>query len=249
LRGGVGGGFGGVREEMENEMNSTVKNLIVLLSSRDDLVRTGACKSLIAIGKPAVPFLVEALKDSHYMVRWEAAKALGAIGDPTAAPALVQALEDDAFEVRWRAAEGLTKMGVNGISPLLKALVEDAESFILRDSAHHILHRVARGELRDYLLPVLTALESIWPSVEVSTAALRVVERLEEFQKTRGETDRITTKEPVSAITNQPTDLGARWRAQRYAKTLREQALCGEDLRPGKMLRPDERSVLCTMYD
>jgi len=230
-------------------MNLTVKNLIALLSSRDDVARTGACKSLIAIGRPAVPFLVEALKDSHYVVRWEAAKALSAIGDPAAAPALVQALEDDAFEVRWRAAEGLTKMGVDGLSPLLKALIEDTESFTLRDSAHYILHGVARRELRDYLLPVLTALESTWPSVEVSTAALHVAERLEEFQRTRGETDRVATKEPLATITNLPTDLGARWRAQRYAKTLREQALCGEDLRPGKMLQPDERSVLCTKYD
>jgi HEAT repeat protein len=238
--------FGGANEEMENEINSAVKNLIALLSSPDDLARTGACRSLIAIGRPGVPLLVEALRDPHYVVRWEAARALSAIGDPTAAPALVEALEDDAFEVRWRAAEGLTKIGVNGLSPLLKALIEDAESFILRDSAHYILHSVARGELRDYLLPVLTALESIWSSVEVPAAALRALERLEEFKKTHGETDSVATKEPIATYTNQPADLGAQRRAQKYAKTLRYRALCSEDLRPDKMLRSDEGSVLCS---
>lgn len=206
---------------MENEINSTVKNLIALLSSRDDLGRTGACKSLIAIGRPAVPFLVEALKDSHYVVRWEAAKALSAMGDPTAAPALVQALEDDAFEVRWRAAEGLTKMGVNGLSPLLKALGEDAESFILRDSAHYILHSVARGELRNYLLPVLNALESRWPSLEVPVAALRAVESLEKLQEPRGKMDTASNNEFIPPTSNQPRmGLGARKRAHRYAKSL-----------------------------
>jgi len=32
-------------------------------------------------------------------VRWEAAKALGQIGDATAAPALVEALQDEEFDV------------------------------------------------------------------------------------------------------------------------------------------------------
>ena len=229
---------------MENEIYSTVKNMISLLSNPDDLTRTRACESLMALGRPAVPFLVEALKNSNTLARWEAAKALDAIGDPTVAPALVQALEDDAFEVRWRAAEGLSKMGMNGVRPLLKALIEDAESAILRESATYILHQVAKGELENYLLPILTALEGPWPSVEVAPASLRVLEKLEEFQK-KPEEDRSTAREPVTAITNQPIDLGAQRRAQRYAKSLRYRALCSEEFRPVKMGRSDEGSVLC----
>jgi HEAT repeat protein len=230
---------------MENKISSAMSNLVALLSSSDDLARTGACESLIAIGRPAVPLLVEALKNPNYLMRWEAAKALAEIGDPTAAPALVQALEDDAFEVRWRAAAGLSKMGIHGIKPLLKALVEDSESVTLREGAHHILHGVEKGELRSYLFPVLTALESTWAPVEVATAALRVVEGLGEFQKTSGETERAAIQEPGATFGIQPIDLGARRRAWRYAKTLRYHALCCEDLRPGKMSRSDEGSVLC----
>jgi HEAT repeat protein len=230
---------------MENEMNLTMKKLIALLSSSDDLARTRACESLMALGRPAVPFLVKALKNSNDLVRWEAAKALDAIGDPTVAPALVQALDDDAFEVRWQAAEGLSKMGMNGVRPLLKALIEDAESTLLRESATYILHQTAKGELETCLLPILTALEGTWPSVEVATASLRVLERLEEFKKKSEETNRAAAKEPVAAITNQPIDLGAQRRAQRYAKSLRYRALCSEELRPVKMVRSDEGSVLC----
>jgi HEAT repeat protein len=54
-----------------------------------------ARKSLVALGKPAVPSLTRHCripKLDH--VRWEAAKALGAIGDTRAIPRLVNALED-----------------------------------------------------------------------------------------------------------------------------------------------------------
>jgi HEAT repeat protein len=144
---------------MEKRTESTGKTLIILLSSSDDLARTRACESLIALGTPAVPLLVEALKDSNSLGRWEAAKALSEIGDVAAAPALVEALEDEEFEVRWRAAEALTKMGINGLRPLLQALIRDADSVSLREAAHHILHNVAGGELKNSLLPVLIALE------------------------------------------------------------------------------------------
>ena len=36
------------------------------------------------MGHKAVPFLVKALGNKKYWVRWEAAKALAQIGDPTA---------------------------------------------------------------------------------------------------------------------------------------------------------------------
>ena len=44
-------------------------------------------------------------------MRWEAAKALGKIGDPKAALALVGALEDPRSGIRWLAAEGLMAIG------------------------------------------------------------------------------------------------------------------------------------------
>lgn len=206
------------------EKKAIVNDLITLLSSSDDLVRTGACKSLIAIGGPAVPSLVEALKSSNHLVRWEAAKALGEIGNPTAAPALVEALEDEEFEVRWRAAEGLTRMDVSGLKPLLQALMRDGNSVFLREGAHHVLHKVARQELKNCLLPVLTVLESRWPAFGLAKAAVSAAERLEEFQNTRGEMESASAKESIATISNQPGDLGARRRAQRYAKSLRYRA-------------------------
>jgi HEAT repeat protein len=65
--------LGSANEEMQREINLIVRDLIELLSSSDDLARTGVCKSLIAIGGPAVSLLVDALKNSNHLVRWEAA--------------------------------------------------------------------------------------------------------------------------------------------------------------------------------
>jgi HEAT repeat protein len=223
--------FGGINEEMENEMNSTMKNLIALLSSSDDLARTRACKSLIATGRAAVPLLVKALENSNYLGRWEVIKALGEIGDPTAAPALVRALEDKKFEVRWVAAEGLTKMDIAGLKTLLQALIKDANSAILREGAHHVLHHVlhnmARGELRNCLLPVLIALENISPSVEVSMAALDALESLERFQGAQKEV--VSFKEFITRKPSRSVDLGPRQRARRYAKSLQYRMFYSEE--------------------
>lgn len=195
------------------------------LASHNDAVRVKARHSLVAMGKATVPLLTGALKSESSLVRWEAAKALGEIGDPVAAPALVQALEDEKFEVRWRAAEGLTKMDVNGLKPLLQALVKDGDSVLLREGAHHVLRNVARGELRNCLLPVLIVLETIWPSIDVATVAFHAIERVEEFQKTHGGTDTGSFKKFTATMSNQSAGLGARKRARRYAKSLQYRAI------------------------
>lgn len=163
---------------MAQDTDSTVKNLIRALASFNDLSRVEARRALVATGRQAVPFLIEALNDPESLRRWEAAKALGEIGDPNAAPALVKALEDEAFEVRWAAAKALIEMNVKGLKPLLQALIERADSVFLREGAHHVLHDLAKGELRKYLGPVLIALEDIDSAVQVPTAASHGLEML-----------------------------------------------------------------------
>lgn len=163
--------------------NASIETLINALSSHDDAVRVQARHSLVAIGKTAVPSLVEALRDKNYLMRWEAAKALGEIGDPQAAPALVNALEDEEFDVRWLAAKGLIEMNIKGLNPLFHALIEHADSVFLRRGAHHVLHDLAKGELREYLASVLIALEDFDSAVQVPVAAAWALEMLKKLKK------------------------------------------------------------------
>jgi hypothetical protein len=148
----------------------SISSMIADLARDVPLVRVSARESLVAIGGPAVPTLIETLGDPNRRVRWEAAKALSQIGDPAAAEALVRALEDELFGVRWLAAEGLIAMGRGGVQPLLQALIERSDSDWLRQGAHHVLHELARTGLEE-VRPVLAALEDIEPSVGVPPAA------------------------------------------------------------------------------
>jgi HEAT repeat protein len=123
------------------------------------------------MGKATVPLLTEALKSQNSLMRWEASKALGEIGDPGTASALVDALEDEDFDVRWLAAEGLTKLNILALKPLLQALEKRGDSILLQEGAHHVFHDLAKGGLRKFLAPVLAALEALEPGVEVPWAA------------------------------------------------------------------------------
>lgn len=161
----------------------SLEALISDLSSHNDVVRVEARHFLVAMGKATVASLIEALKDKNYLMRWEAAKTLGEIGDPEAAPALVKALEDEEFDVRWLAAEGLIKMNINGLKPLLQALEYRGDSFLLREGAHHVFHDLAKGALRRYLAPVLAALEALEPGEEVPWAARHALAMLEKEKK------------------------------------------------------------------
>ena len=147
------------------------KTLVADLANHNDSVRVKARHSLVAMGKAALPLLTEALKSQNSLTKWEAAKALGEIGDPNTASALVEALEDEDFDVRWLAAEGLTKMNINALRPLLLALEKRGDSFFLQEGAHHVFHDLAKGALRKFLAPVLAALEGLEPGEEVPWAA------------------------------------------------------------------------------
>ncbi|HSB05348.1 MAG TPA: HEAT repeat domain-containing protein [Thermodesulfobacteriota bacterium] len=166
-------------QNMVGTDNSSIKTMIAALSSHDDGERVRARHALMAMGKAACPSLVEVLKEGEDHARWEAVKALDEIGDPATAPALVKALKDEMFDVRWMAAEGLIRMNIKGLKPLLQALIDQGESDLLREGAHHVIHDLAKGELKKYLAPVLAALEDIAPRVEAPVAAYHALEMLE----------------------------------------------------------------------
>jgi HEAT repeat protein len=157
--------------QRSEETGPVAKAWVADLARQDDAIRVKARHSLVAMGRAAVPLLSKALKSENSLTRWEAAKALGEIGDPATASTLVEALEDEDFDVRWLAAEGLTKMNLNALKPLLQALEKRGDSFFLQEGAHHVFHDLAKGALRKFLAPVLAALEGLEPGEEVPWAA------------------------------------------------------------------------------
>jgi HEAT repeat protein len=156
-----------------------INRLLDKLADRDGLQRQDARQQLVDMGKPAVPYLMKALRSPNERVRWEAAKALGQIRDPIAAPALVQTLEDDESAIRWLAAKGLIVLGRASLRPLLEALEGHSDSLWMREGAHHVLHTLIREGMADDAIPVMEALEDIEPSIEVPIAAYNVLRKMQ----------------------------------------------------------------------
>ena len=70
-----------------------------------------------------IPGLVKALRNRDQAVQYEAAEALGNIGDPSATEALMDALTGDQYSgIRWKAAEALGKIGAPAVPHLIQAL-------------------------------------------------------------------------------------------------------------------------------
>lgn len=160
---------------------SDSQSLIIEIQSRDGGARKRAREALTRIGPHAVRALTPLLKTGDSEVRWEAAKALADIADPSSSPNLVAALEDDDGDVRWLAAVGLSAIGSAALVPLLFVLQERPESAMLREGAHHVLRGLATAEFKPVLNPVITALESADPehgvrvSAEGALARVRVI--------------------------------------------------------------------------
>lgn len=164
---------------METWDDERIKTLIEDLASRDILILQRARESLVALGKTAVPTLLQAAHDSNDQVRWEAMRVLGEIHDLATAPALVQALTDENFVVRWIASEALASMGRQALIPLLYELVERPDDVWLRRGVHRVLGTLSRGDLTKLLNPVIKVLEDIEPSLQVPIAAINALHGLE----------------------------------------------------------------------
>jgi hypothetical protein len=140
----------------ESALGEAVRLSMGRLGSGDGMVRERARDSLVAIGGPSVHSLGKALRGpSPDQLRWEAAKALGKIGDRRSIPALVGALRDRDSDVAWLAAEGLALYGIAAWPAVLLALVKAGpDSARLRRGAGQVFARQG-GEGFDDLLRAL----------------------------------------------------------------------------------------------
>ena len=157
-----------------------LESLMDLLASNNGATRQKARKTLVALGKPAVPSLSEALQNSKLdHVRWEAAKALGAIGDTRAIPRLVNALEDSDPDVAWLAAEALRQFKKGAWPLLLRQLIKDgSESALLRQGAHHVMRNQKENGFNDLLATLREDLESNTVQESTPVAAYAILKRM-----------------------------------------------------------------------
>lgn len=168
----------------EKTKHATIEFAVSELASTSSFARVDARDYLVSMKEKAVPHLNDALKSDNQWVRWEAAKALGKIGDAAASQALIEALEDKMFDVRWIAAEGIIAIGRKALIPLLAALSKKGGSLWLREGAHHVIHDLMREDLKVVFAPVLDAIEKPQGKLTVPPAAEQALEELKKILKT-----------------------------------------------------------------
>ncbi|MGA7722060.1 MAG: HEAT repeat domain-containing protein [Ignavibacteriaceae bacterium] len=163
----------------QNRTGTNIETLMELLASKKGVNRQRARKSLVALGKPAVSSLTQALQNSKLdHVRWEAAKTLSAIGDTRAIPSLVKALEDKDQDVAWLAAEALRKLKKAAWPAILNALIRNgSDSILLRQGAHHIFRNQKEAGYNELLknLTKTLNLESITVPESIALNAYEIL--------------------------------------------------------------------------
>lgn len=92
---------------------TAIRPLVQALSDPDSMMSVLACNALVAIGKPAVPAIIEIRADASQTARINAMRALAEIADHRAIPALMAALEDDSVMIQHWAEEGLERLGLD----------------------------------------------------------------------------------------------------------------------------------------
>ena len=163
----------------ESDMQLRIGSLLAQVRCTDaQQCADDARTQLLAIGSPAVPAILEAVRTAKGPGRLEMAKLLGGIADPASAPALVELLSDSDFDVRWAAIEGLSSLGYDALGPLISAIIKDPGSLLLRNGAHHVLHHVAGEGYYTLLKPLMMAIEGPIPNVEVPATARKVQNEL-----------------------------------------------------------------------
>ncbi|MGF1490428.1 MAG: HEAT repeat domain-containing protein [Prochloraceae cyanobacterium] len=111
-------------DTFDSNDSQTLKQMIECFGDARGMVRLGFAEALGKIGKPAVPFLLDALANhDNVVVRRAAAKTLTLIADPIAVPNLIHALiVDEDTVVKGSAIGALAQIGEPAASPLLEIL-------------------------------------------------------------------------------------------------------------------------------
>jgi eukaryotic-like serine/threonine-protein kinase len=89
-----------------------IPDLVELLSEQDSVLVRLAGAALTAIGKDAVPALLELVRDGNQKARLEAVRTLAMIGDERAIATLFEVSQEDSAVIEYWANEGLERLGI-----------------------------------------------------------------------------------------------------------------------------------------
>jgi HEAT repeat protein len=152
-------------------ISAKIEQLIEQLDKLNPGATLDAVESLVKIGRPAVPALVEALNVHENGVRWYAASALGRINDHAAIAALIEALRNDEdYKVREVAAQGLGNAWHRSVVSALHESLRHDRDYHVRNAAAISLAEVGDQSTLPVLIDVLSG-----PDHEVRSSVAHVL--------------------------------------------------------------------------
>ena len=89
-----------------------IPDLIELLSEQDSVLVRLAGAALTAVGKQAVPALLDLVREGSQKARLEAVRTLAMIGDERAIATLFEVSQEDSAVIEYWANEGLERLGI-----------------------------------------------------------------------------------------------------------------------------------------
>ncbi len=92
---------------------SAIESLVRALSDDDSMVASLAANALVKTGAPAVPSLIDAVKNGRQSERIHALRALAEIKDHRAIPIMMQVMQEDSALLQHWAQEGLERLGLD----------------------------------------------------------------------------------------------------------------------------------------
>jgi len=111
------------------------ERLARLLNAKEKGIRAEAARSLGALGEPALPVLIVALQNPDWVVRYRAVEALGRIPGSRIDDLLIHALDDPRDHVRYMAAKVLGNRRVSRSATYLELRLKDENEYVRKSVA------------------------------------------------------------------------------------------------------------------
>jgi bilin biosynthesis protein len=181
------------RGTLDTSDEQLLKQMVECMGDTRGMVRLGFAEALGEIGKPARPFLEEALlHHPNPVVRRASGKTLTLIADPQAVPTLIQALlNDDDTVVKGSAIGALARTGRESVPALLEILASPEHPESTKGHAAWALSFIG-AEAKEWLYEGVDS-----DSVEVRVAVIGTLAKLAEDNPDEG-----TLKILVDALTD-----------------------------------------------
>ncbi|BAQ61085.1 bilin biosynthesis protein MpeU [Geminocystis sp. NIES-3708] len=185
------------RHNFDTDDHETIASMVESMGDKRGMTRLKFAERLGIIGKPAVPFLLEALANHpNPVIRRASAKTLTLIADPSAVPNLVYALlHDEDTVVQGSCIGALARTGEASVPELLKIIADSDQNETIKGHASWALAFIG-SQASEYLYQAINS-ESLDVRCAVISALGSLVQEQQDEQALKILVDSLQDSEPI----------------------------------------------------